>query len=122
MNRTAIKCNYCNNRVSQKEVMASSHYPRMFDENLVHIRYRCRRCRKIGEQFVRQEEWESGILRDKATEAATSEKETFAALGAIEMRELVEFHEALQSLPDLSELNAEFDKTKRKTDKPNQAD
>ena len=110
MNRTAIKCSYCNNRVGQKEIMASSHYPRMFGENLVHIRYRCRRCKKIGEQFVKQEEWDGGILRDKATEAAAGEKETFAAMGAIEMSELVAFHEALQTLPDLSELNAEFER------------
>ena len=80
----------------------------MFDDNLVHIRYRCSRCKKIGEQFVKQEEWESGILKDKTIEAAASEKERFAAMGAIEMRELVEFHEALEQLPNLADLNAEF--------------
>ena len=114
MNRTAVKCSYCGQRVGQKEIMATSHYPRMFDANLVHIRYRCSRCKKIGEQFVKQEEWESGILKDKKTEAAATEKERFAAMGAIEMRELVEFHEALENMPDLAELNAEFN-AKRST-------
>ena len=88
--------------------MATSHYPRMFDENLVHIRYRCSRCKKIGEQFVKQEEWESGILKDKPNEAQASEKERFATMGAIEMSELVAFHDALEQLPNLAELNAEF--------------
>lgn len=117
MNRTAIKCSYCGQRVGRKELMASSQYPRMFDDALVHIRYRCSRCKKIGEQFVKQEEWDSGILQDKATEAVKTEKERFAEMGAIEMRELVEFHEALEKLPDLSELNAEFKPKRGSNDK-----
>ena len=109
MSRTAIRCN-CGQRISQKEVMQTGYYPRPFGPSLVFVRFRCSRCKKLGEQYVKQEEWENGILKDATVEANENEKERFAALGPIEMNELVAFHRALDSLNDLSELSAEFRK------------
>lgn len=109
MSRTAIRCN-CGQRIGQKEVMQTGYYPRMFGPSFVFVRYRCSRCKKLGEQFVKQEEWENGILKDTTVETTTTERERFTELGPIEMRELAEFHEALETLPDLSSLNAEFNK------------
>ena len=109
MSRTAIRCN-CGQRISQKEVMQTGYYPRPFGPSLVFVRFRCSRCKKLGEQYVKQEEWENGILKDATVEANENEKERFAALGPIEMNELVAFHHALDSLDDLAELSAEFRK------------
>ena len=107
MSRTAIKCN-CGHRIGQREVMHTGIYPRMFGPSFVYVRFRCSRCKKLGEQFVKQEEWDSGILRDSAVEAEASEKERFATLGPIEMGELADFHQSLSDLSDLRGLNAEF--------------
>src|SRR5947209_17033484 len=86
MSRTAIRCN-CGQRISQKEVMQTGYYPRPFGPSLVFVRFRCSRCKKLGEQYVKQEEWENGILKDATVEANDKEKERFAALGPIEMNE-----------------------------------
>jgi hypothetical protein len=109
MSRTAIKCN-CGQRIGQKDVMQTGYYMRMFGPSFVYVKFRCSRCKKLGEQFVKQEEWEGGILKDPTAELTGSEKERFEALGPIDMRELVEFHHSLENLNDLSALNAEFDK------------
>lgn len=109
MSRTAIRCN-CGQRISQREVMQTGYYPRPFGPSLVFVRFRCSRCKKLGEQYVKQEEWENGILKENSVEANATEKERFALLGPIEMNELVEFHHALNSLNDLTDLNAEFRK------------
>jgi phage FluMu protein Com len=109
MSRTAIRCN-CGQRISQREVMQTGYYPRPFGPSLVFVRFRCSRCKKLGEQYVKQEEWENGILKENSVEANAAEKERFASLGPIEMNELVEFHHALNSLDDLTDLNAEFRK------------
>jgi phage FluMu protein Com len=91
--------------------MQTGYYPRPFGPSLVFVRFRCSRCKKLGEQYVKQEEWENGILKEANVEANTTEKERFASLGPIEMNELVEFHHALNSLNDLTDLNAEFRKS-----------
>jgi hypothetical protein len=102
--------------------MQTGHYPRMFGPSFVFVRYRCSRCKKHGEQFVKQEEWDAGIFRDSGVEFSSNERERFATLGPIEMRELADFHHSLESLSDLSTLNTEFadksdDKQDSKTDK-----
>lgn len=107
MSRTAIKCN-CGQRINQKDVMQTGYYMRMFGPSFVYVKFRCSRCKKLGEQFVKQEDWEDGILKDSAVEITGSEKEHFDALGPIDMRELVSFHNALEGLDDLATFNAEF--------------
>ncbi len=107
MNRTAIRCR-CGQRIGEREVMHTGYYPRMFGPSLVAVRYRCPRCKKVDEQYVRQEEWDSGILRDDAIEASDNEMHDFIKMGPIEMDELVEFHKQLEKLDDLNEINNEF--------------
>lgn len=115
MGRTAIRCN-CGQRIGQKEVMQTGYYPRMFGPSFVYVRFRCSRCKKLGEQFVKQEEWENGILKDATVETTNQERERFDALGPIQMGELVEFHNALEGEPDLTELNREFRKPEKQRD------
>jgi hypothetical protein len=83
----------------------------MFGPSFIYVRFRCSRCKKLGEQFVKQEEWESGILKDAAIELSADEKQRFTTLGAIDMREQAEFHFALENLADLAALRTEFDKS-----------
>ena len=107
MSRTAIRCK-CGQRVSQREVMQTGYYPRMSGPSLVFVRFRCSRCKKLGQEYINQEEWENGILKDAAIEATDTEQERFAAMGPIEMGELVDFHTEMESLDDLGTLIAEF--------------
>ncbi|MBC8104538.1 MAG: hypothetical protein H7Z41_18340 [Cytophagales bacterium] len=109
MGRTAIKCN-CGQRISQREVMQTGYYPRMFGPSFIYVRFRCSRCKKLGEQFVKQEEWEGGILKDSAVEVKGDEKDHFSTLGPIDVREQAEFHFALENMPSLSDLRTEFEK------------
>ena len=109
MSRTAIKCN-CGQRIGQKDVMQTGYYMRMFGPSFVYVKFRCSRCKKLGEQFVKQEDWEDGILKDATTEVSTTERERFESLGPIDVREMVDFHYALENLGDLSDLKAQFEK------------
>lgn len=109
MSRTAIKCN-CGQRIGQKDVMQTGYYMRMFGPSFVYVKFRCSRCKKLGEQFVKQEDWEEGILKDPTAELTPAEKQRFQSLGPIDMRELVDFHHALDQLDSLAELNEEFQK------------
>ena len=114
MSRTAIRCN-CGQRIIQKDVMQTGYYPRMAGPSFVYVRYRCSRCKKLGEQFVKQDEWEAGILRDVTTEASGDERKRFTDLGPIRISEMADFHEELERTLDLSVLNEEFAKDTKDT-------
>ena len=107
MARAAIRCR-CGQRIGQREVRHAGYYPRVFGPSVVLVRYRCSRCKKLGERFVMQEEWEGGIFRDRGFETSNDEQERFHSLGPIRMTELARFHDELESV-DLSDLRREFD-------------
>ena len=103
--RTSIKCN-CGQRVIAKDVVQHGYYLRLFGPSFVYVKFRCSRCKKLGEQFIKQEEWEEGILKDTAVEVSHNEKEQFAAKGAIDIGEVIDFHFELETLNDLKSLEA----------------
>jgi DNA-directed RNA polymerase subunit RPC12/RpoP len=66
-----IKCN-CGQRIITKDVMQTGYYLRLFGPSFVYVKYRCSRCKKLGEQFVKQQDWEDGILNDLRPETTQS--------------------------------------------------
>jgi hypothetical protein len=107
MGRTALRCT-CGQRIGEREVLRAGYYPRPFGPSYVLVRYRCSRCRRRGEQFLRQEEWDQGILSDATLELDVPARTSFAAQGDITLREQATFHSQLDSL-GLQELIAEFE-------------
>lgn len=101
--RTSIKCN-CGQRIISKDVVQHGYYLRLFGPSFVYVKFRCSRCKKLGEQFIKQEEWEEGILKDVAIEITTDERETFANQGPIDINEVIDFHFELEKLNDLKGL------------------
>lgn len=107
MGRTALRCN-CGQRIGEREVLRAGYYPRPFGPNYVLVRYRCSRCRKRGEQFLKQEEWESRFLNDATLELDTDSLEHFDSQGPITVSEQACFHHQLETLGDLKDLAREF--------------
>jgi len=107
MGRTALRCT-CGQRVGEREVLRAGYYPRPFGPSYVLVRYRCSRCRRRGEQFLRQEEWDQGILSDATLELDLSTQGILATRGPITLREQADFHNKLDS-KGLQDLIAEFE-------------
>lgn len=111
--KPTIKCN-CGQRIITKDVMQTGYYLRLFGPSFVYVKFRCSRCKKLGEQFVKQEEWEDGILKDTPSEITLNERQKFNAMGTIEVSEQIDFHfeldspEVLDCLIDLIDLDAVF--------------
>ena len=112
--RTSIKCN-CGQRIIAKDVVQHGYYLRPFGPSFVYVKFRCSRCKKLGEQFIKQEEWEDGILKEVATEMGTDEREVFSTQGPIDINEVIDFHFALENLADLKSLEAAVSPKKNKT-------
>ena len=94
--KATIKCN-CGQRVIAKDVMQTGYYLRLFGPSFVYVKFRCPRCKKLGEQFVKQEDWEDGILNDISSEISDSEKERLRSMGPISVHEQIDFHFRLQN-------------------------
>lgn len=100
-----IKCN-CGQRIVARDVMQTGYYLRLFGPSFVYVKFRCSRCKKLGEQFVKQEDWEDGILKDIPSELGRLEKEELQCMGPISVHEQIDFHFDLDS-PDLLKQLAE---------------
>jgi len=112
--RTSIKCN-CGQRIIAKDVVQHGYYLRLFGPSFVYVKFRCSRCKKLGEQFIKQEEWEEGILKDSALELSHTEKEHFSSQSAIDINEVINFHFELEKMTDLKSLEAIMPAKKQKT-------
>lgn len=95
--KTTLKCN-CGQRVFSRDVMQQGYYVRHFGPSYVYVKFRCSRCKKLGEQFIKQEDWEEGILRDNTSELSPNERARFESMGKISINEMVDFHFALEDL------------------------
>jgi hypothetical protein len=107
--KTSLKC-HCGQRVLRRDVMQQGYYMRQYGPSYVYIKYRCSRCKKLGEHFVKQDEWEDSVLTDQPTEMSTTERSRLTGLGSITLDEMRDFHRALDKLdkiPDFSEKQTE---------------
>ncbi len=109
--RTMIKCN-CGQRILAKDVMQTGYYLRLFGPSFVYVKYRCSRCKKLGEQFVKQEEWEEGILNDTPSEVQPDEQKRFDGMGKIDIYECIDAHFELDKINSINELLDMMEKTK----------
>lgn len=101
--KPSIKCN-CGQRIIEKDVMQTGYYLRLFGPSFVYVKFRCSRCKKLGEQFVKQDQWEDGMLKDTHAEIEQNEKGSFREMGPISVNEQIDFHFNLDSTEALSSL------------------
>ena len=101
--KTVIRCN-CGQRVLAKDVMQTGYYLRLVGPSFVYVKYRCSRCKKLGEQFVKQAEWEEGILNDLQSETGGEDRRRFDQMGPIDIHECIDAHFELEKKDSLSDL------------------
>ncbi len=109
--RSMIKCN-CGQRILTKDVMQTGYYLRLVGPSFVYVKYRCSRCKKLGEQFVKQEEWEDGILRDVQSEVEPEEQKRFESMGRIDIHECIDAHFELERVSSIREILDAFEGSK----------
>lgn len=107
--KTSLKC-HCGQRILRRDVMHRGYWVKQLGPSYVYIKYRCSRCKKLGEHFVKQEEWEEGLLQENSNDISESERSRFSKMGTITLDEMRDFHHALDNLdviPNLLEKEAE---------------
>ena len=100
--KIGINCN-CGQRVISKDVIQKGHYLRLFGPSFVYVKFRCSRCRRLGEKFIQQDKWDDALLRDIPLEFDSDERKLFDTMGKITVDEVIDFHYDLDRL-SLSDL------------------
>jgi len=95
MRGAGIQC-HCGRRVLRRDVLERASHERAFGPSFVYLRFRCPRCRRLGERFVEREEWDEALLCDAPGELTLPERRRLARLGPISADEVVDFHFALE--------------------------
>ena len=94
--KAGITCN-CGQRIVAKDVLQKGQYLRLFGPSFIYVKFRCSRCKRMGEKFIEQDKWDDALLRDIPSEFNTDEKKQFDRLGAISIDEVIDFHDALDN-------------------------
>jgi len=107
---SAIRC-HCGQRIVTKDVLQRSWYVRVFGPSFMYLKFRCSRCKRLGEKFIEQDKWDDTLLRDIPSEVSIDEKKRFDVMGQITIDEALDFHSALdESHNTLGELTRQFEK------------
>ena len=105
-----VKCN-CGQRVLAKDVMQTGYYLRLVGPSFVYVKFRCSRCKKLGEQFVKQEDWEDSILCEPQGELTSEERQRFDCLGKVGVHECIDAHFQLERMGSMGELLEALEET-----------
>lgn len=90
---------HCGQRILMKDILKKGVFFRVFGPSFVYVKFRCSHCKRLGERFVPQEHWEAGAFRDVPKETSREERLRLAALGEIDLDEMIDFHHQLHTLP-----------------------
>jgi len=97
---TVIKCN-CGHRIGNRDVLQRGYYLSLLGPSFIYVRYRCSRCKRVGEKLVQEEKWDPAVLEQASVELGEEELRKFDKLGPIGADEIVDFHFALSKLDKL---------------------
>lgn len=97
-----VKCR-CGRRIVAREVLQTGLYVRSSAQSYVYIKYRCSRCKQLGEQMIDEEEWDWSVLNEEKNEMSDQERRNFATIPNISADNLLDFHTELQKVERVDE-------------------
>ncbi len=110
----------CGHHVVGREVLRLEPYERASGEEVVYVKYRCRHCKRLGEEFIPRLEWDPSIFDAPRDEMSYDERDRFLDQTAISSGDLISFHRMLQRIQTLADL--ERPERARKRDKKSGGD
>lgn len=103
MTRPIVRCR-CGHRVLAKEVLRTDLYERPSGREYVYVKYRCKRCKRLGETFVAESRWDWRIFEAARNEMSEAETEVFSDQAPISAEEILAFHCQLAEVEQASDL------------------
>lgn len=86
-----IRCS-CGRRILPKNILQISFHFKLFGQSYISLKYKCPRCKRMGECIVAEREWFNSCLNSSKGELTPQEIRRFKKMGKITTDELLEFH------------------------------
>lgn len=119
MNQSNVRCR-CGHQVLGREVLRTEPYEKESGREEVYVKYRCRRCKMMGEAFIPREEWNPEMFRAPRNEMGALERDRFVDENPVSSGDVISFHRALQRIQtpaDLARPERRPNKRGRESDK-----
>jgi len=78
------------------DVLQRGVYLTVLGSSYVYVRYRCRYCKRVGEYYVREKDWDPAVLQPARGGMTRGELEKFKQMGPITPEEVVTFRRGLR--------------------------
>lgn len=92
-----ITC-HCGQQLLPKDILQRGRFPRLLSPGFVYVKFRCPRCKRLGERFVPQEPL-GREARSGSADITIVERSRFEAMGRIDLDEVIDFHFQLDNQP-----------------------
>jgi len=103
MNNSIVRCR-CGHHVVGREVLRIEPYERASGEEVVYVKFRCRHCKALGEEFIPRMDWNPAIFDAPRDEMSYDERDRFLGETPISSSDLLSFHRSLQRIQTLADL------------------
>lgn len=103
MNKPILRCR-CGHQVLGKEVLRAEPYEKESGRESVYVKYRCRRCKRMGEAFFDGLEFDPSIFEAPRNEMSDVERDRFLDEKTISSGDVIAFHRALSKSATLEDL------------------
>lgn len=78
-----LRCE-CGQKLFRRDIVKQEYYVRQFGPSFVYLKFRCSRCNRLGERYVRQEEWMPSTLEARLNqEGGLIDRALMAELGPL---------------------------------------
>jgi len=104
MSKPMVRCRCCGHQIRGKEIMRTDLYEREPGRNYVYVKFRCRRCKRMGQTFVPEARWDWSFLEPARDELSDAERDRLLDAGPISDAELLDFHFRLKHAAHLTDL------------------
>jgi hypothetical protein len=79
-------------------VLQTGLYLSILGPSYVYVRYRCGRCKRVGERMVQEEKWDASVLQSAQRGPSGAALRKYEEMGEISPDEIIDFHYALERL------------------------
>jgi hypothetical protein len=88
----------CGRQIEAREILQHGYFMSHWEPVWVYVKYRCSRCKMMGEKLVDYKNWDESVLECEGAEPTSEEATRFLAMGQIGDEELDAFAEAISTL------------------------
>ncbi len=105
MNKTIVRCR-CGHQVMAREVLRTDLYERASGRDYIYIKFRCTRCKRLGQTFIPEANFDWTSLESAPDEMTPQERDRALEAGPISAAELMAFHAALKNVASVAQLQS----------------